>query len=82
MDEVIKKLNIKCPSGNPLSEPYTFNLMFNTQIDPTRKLTGYLRPETAQGISVNFKRMLDYNGGKVVQELDWLFIMKYLLKLA
>ena len=39
MDEVIKKLDIKYPSGNPLSEPYAFNLMFNAQTGPTRKLT-------------------------------------------
>lgn len=65
LGEVIKRLDIKSPSGNPLSEPYAFNLMFSTQIGPTGKLTGYLRPETAQGIFVNFKRMLDYNGGKM-----------------
>lgn len=27
--------------------------------------TGYLRPETAQGIFVNFRRLLDYNNGKM-----------------
>jgi glycyl-tRNA synthetase len=39
--------------------------MFNTQIGPTGKLTGYLRPETAQGIFVNFRRLLDANSGRM-----------------
>ncbi len=66
LGETIKLLDIKSPtSGNVLSEPYAFNLMFSTQIGPTGKLTGYMRPETAQGIFVNFKRLLDYNGGKM-----------------
>lgn len=28
-------------------------------------MTGYLRPETAQGIFVNFKRLMDFNGGQL-----------------
>lgn len=66
LGETINQLGIKSPTtGNVLSEPYAFNLMFSTQIGPTGKLTGYMRPETAQGIFVNFKRLLDYNGGKM-----------------
>lgn len=60
-----KELNVVSEAGNPLSAPYPFNLMFSTMIGPTGKLTGYLRPETAQGIFVNFKRLLDFNGGQV-----------------
>ncbi|KAL9648111.1 hypothetical protein ABK040_007476 [Willaertia magna] len=60
---LIQKYNIRSPTtGNELSEPYPFNLMFVTQIGPTGKLKGYMRPETAQGIFVNFKRLLEYNG--------------------
>jgi len=65
MKECIARLKIKSPSGNDLSDPYPFNLMFKTEIGPTGKLTGYLRPETAQGIFVNFRRLLDYNGGRM-----------------
>ncbi|KAG2370778.1 hypothetical protein C9374_003246 [Naegleria lovaniensis] len=63
LDELIKKYGIKSPTtGNELSEAYPFNLMFSTPIGPTGKVKGYLRPETAQGIFVNFKRLLEYNG--------------------
>ena len=63
LHELIQKYGIKSPNnGNALSEPYPFNLMFSTPIGPTGKLKGYLRPETAQGIFVNFKRLLEYNG--------------------
>ena len=40
---------------SPLSPPFRFNLMFKTSIGPRGDLTGYLRPETAQGIFVNFR---------------------------
>ncbi|EFC42863.1 Glycyl-tRNA synthetase [Naegleria gruberi] len=63
LDELIQKYGIKSPTtGNELSASYPFNLMFSTPIGPTGKLKGYLRPETAQGIFVNFKRLLEYNG--------------------
>jgi len=63
---VIESLGIKSPkTGNPLSDPYEFNLMFGIQIGPTGDQKGYLRPETAQGMFVNFKNLLDYNGGRM-----------------
>ena len=40
---------------NGISAPFNFNLMFRTSIGPKGDLTGFLRPETAQGIFVNFK---------------------------
>lgn len=42
-----------------------FNLMFSTMIGPTGKELAFLRPETAQGIFMNFRRMLEYNNGKL-----------------
>ena len=39
--------------------------MFKTEIGPSGNLTGYLRPETAQGMFLNFQRLLDYNGGRM-----------------
>ncbi|XP_021910860.1 glycine--tRNA ligase, mitochondrial 1, partial [Carica papaya] len=50
---------------NPLSDPYPFNLMFQTSIGPSGLSTGYMRPETAQGIFVNFKDLYYYNGNKL-----------------
>ncbi|VDK85287.1 unnamed protein product [Litomosoides sigmodontis] len=66
MHSVIVKHNIKSPiTGNELSEPIAFNLMFPTVIGPTGDFKAYLRPETAQGIFVNFKRLLEFNQGKL-----------------
>ena len=65
MAKVVKEFDIKSRNGNDLSEPMDFNLMFQTQIGPTGAMKGYLRPETAQGIFVNFKRLLDFNQGKL-----------------
>lgn len=66
MEVILKKLKIKAPdTGNDLSAPEEFNLMFKTEIGPSTNLTGYLRPETAQGIFVNFHKLLEFNGGRV-----------------
>ncbi|PRQ30436.1 putative glycine--tRNA ligase [Rosa chinensis] len=40
--------------NHPLSNPYPFNLMFQTSIGPSGSSTGFFHPETAQGIFVNF----------------------------
>lgn len=66
MSDVLTKYNMKSPTtGNDLSEPLEFNLMFATQIGPTGLIKGFLRPETAQGIFVNFKRLLEFNQDKL-----------------
>jgi glycyl-tRNA synthetase len=52
-----------CPvCGGKLSEPRPFNLMFETSIGPVKEegSTVYLRPETAQGIFLDFKTTLQY----------------------
>ncbi len=56
-------LNAPCPvCGNKESftEPRNFNLMFETHIGANRDASSvvYLRPETAQGIYVNFKNVV------------------------
>ncbi|OII77189.1 glycyl-tRNA synthetase [Cryptosporidium andersoni] len=67
----LDKYSILAPSGAEWSNPYPFNLMFKTKIGPKQSEdddkcnTGFLRPETAQGIFVNFRRLLDYNGKKL-----------------
>ena len=53
----------KCPvCGGDLSEPREFNLMFETTIGPVKESgsTVYLRPETAQGIFLDFKTVLGF----------------------
>ncbi len=53
---------IKCPAcGAPaLTEPRAFNLMFKTYVGPVEEdsAVAYLRPETAQGIFVQFDNVL------------------------
>merc|ERR1719201_3065554 len=64
--EVFQKYEIKSPdTKNDLTEPVEFNLMFPTPIGPTGMLTGYLRPETAQGIFLNFKFCLEQNSNQM-----------------
>ncbi len=52
-----------CPEGgqHDLSAPRHFNLMFKTFLGATDEaaVSAYLRPETAQGMFVNFKSILD-----------------------
>lgn len=56
---VIAKYQLKSPKGNALSDPFPFNLMFSSTIGPEGHKTGYMRPELAQGIILNFKRLMD-----------------------
>lgn len=52
----------KCPDcGGALGTPRQFNMMFKTQVGATEDSTSvsYLRPETAQGMFVNFKNIID-----------------------
>lgn len=51
-----------CPAcGGELTEPHLFNLMFKTSMGPIEEEANivYLRPETAQGIFVNFQNVLN-----------------------
>ncbi|MEK9154452.1 MAG: glycine--tRNA ligase [Patescibacteria group bacterium] len=51
-----------CPvCGGELTEPRQFNTMMKTYLGPVENDTGltYLRPETAQGMFVNFKNIID-----------------------
>jgi glycyl-tRNA synthetase len=61
MGAAIREKGLKSPEGNELSEPQQFNMMFKTSVgsvDGTDTAV-YLRPETAQGMFVNFKNILD-----------------------
>ncbi len=48
-----------CGSANSFTEPRNFNLMLKTSVGPMEDTSSlaYLRPETAQGIFVNFKNI-------------------------
>ena len=64
--KVISK--IKCPEcGGELTPPRQFNLMFKTFIGPVEEKATetYLRPETAQGIFVDYKSILDTQRMKI-----------------
>ncbi|TRY58131.1 hypothetical protein DNTS_009808 [Danionella cerebrum] len=64
--DLFVQYDVKSPStGNDLTAPISFNLMFQTSIGPGGNMQGYLRPETAQGIFLNFKRLLEFNQGKL-----------------
>jgi glycyl-tRNA synthetase len=50
----------KCPDcGGDLGEERQFNMMFETQVGAQGDTKSYLRPETAQGMFVNFKNIVD-----------------------
>lgn len=68
MSAVICRYGIKSPeTGNEvnfilyleLSYPEQFNLMLPTSVGPSTKIPSFLRPETAQGIFLNFPRLLE-----------------------
>ena len=58
-----------CPvcGSRDLTEPRPFNLMFKTQVGPVSEegAFAYLRPETAQGIFVNFNNVLTTTARKL-----------------
>jgi len=57
----IKEKGLKSPEGNELSEPQQFNMMFKTSVGSVdgSDTVIYMRPETAQGMFVNFKNIID-----------------------
>jgi glycyl-tRNA synthetase len=63
VEELVAAYEISCPAcGAPLAGRAVeeFNLMFETTIGPGAGQAGYLRPETAQGIFVEFPRLKEY----------------------
>lgn len=63
VEEIIAEQNLECPNcGESLAgiEVSSFNLMFETNIGPGSSSPGYLRPETAQGIFVEFPQLKEY----------------------
>jgi glycyl-tRNA synthetase len=68
-------VGVQCPEcGGELEPSGEFQLMFQTRIGVTKedgdeqtvkKSEGYLRPETAQGMFINFQRLLKFNRDKL-----------------
>ena len=66
LEKIILENNISCSEcGGKLSKIWDYNLMFKTQIGAKGNKVGYMRPETAQGIFILFKRLSRYFGGRL-----------------
>lgn len=70
--QLIKENKFPCPNcgAKDFTEPKQFNLMFSTTVGATSadddpSALAYLRPETAQGIFINFKNVLDTSRRKL-----------------
>ena len=63
MSKIIEQYKIACPncSSTDWTQPREFNLLFETHIGivPEKQSLAYLRGETAQGMFINFKNVLD-----------------------
>jgi len=58
LEQMLEDNNAKCEKcGTPLHKASTFNLMLGTSVGPMGGTQGYLRPETAQGIFIDFKNI-------------------------
>ena len=60
LKETIEKRKIRCPEcDGTFNEPRLFLTMFKTSIGPYSDAVGYGRPEAAQGIFVEFRRLFE-----------------------
>ncbi len=60
IDTFISENHVRCPEcGGELGHAEYFSTMFRTNIGPYGDVTGYGRPEAAQGIFVDFKRVFE-----------------------
>ncbi|MBN1677314.1 MAG: glycine--tRNA ligase [Candidatus Thermoplasmatota archaeon] len=66
LGKMLRESGVLCPEcGGGLTAPKRFNLMFKTSIGAGRGKTAYLRPETAQGMFVNFSQVYRYGREKL-----------------
>jgi glycyl-tRNA synthetase len=66
MDRALREAGIKCEKcGNKLGKVEKFNLLFKTQVGPYGGSSSYLRPETTQGIYVDFPYLFKTQGMKL-----------------
>ncbi|MCL4359068.1 MAG: glycine--tRNA ligase [Candidatus Thermoplasmatota archaeon] len=65
-DNLLENISIKCEKcGAEIKEVYNFNLMFALEKNEKEASRLYLRPETAQGIFINFRLLNNYFRGKL-----------------
>lgn len=63
-----KMMPVKCSVLTPeavLKSPVGNDVFLSTPIGPTGQVNAFLRPDNAVGIFVNFKRLLEFNAGKL-----------------
>lgn len=66
LGKVLKEIGAKClECGGEITSPKRFNLMFKTSMGAGKGKIAYLRPETAQGMFVNFSQVYRYNREKL-----------------
>lgn len=66
LTKIIKEKKLKCPKcKGELGEVKIFNLMLKTFVGPLESNVAYLRPETAQGIFINFKNIFNATRAKL-----------------
>jgi glycyl-tRNA synthetase len=64
--EMLKSADVRCERcGAKLEGSEVFNLMLGTKIGPLGGIEGYMRPETAQGIFLDFKNLYRIYGLKL-----------------
>ncbi|MBS7629497.1 glycine--tRNA ligase, partial [Candidatus Bathyarchaeota archaeon] len=65
LDNMLRSRGVTCPEcRGEFSEPKYVQTMFETTIGPYAEAIGYGRPEAAQGIFVNFKRVYEVGRGR------------------
>jgi glycyl-tRNA synthetase len=66
MTEALRERGVRCPDcGGGLGEVFEFNAMFKTAVGPGGRRRAFLRPETAQGIFIDFKRLYRHARGRL-----------------
>lgn len=67
LSQAIISWGVPCPScgAKEFAAAKPFNLMFSLNIGPKEGSTGYARPETAQGIFLDFPRVFRMHGSKL-----------------
>jgi len=66
LGKLLREHQVKCAlCGGDLTEPKRFNLMFKTLVGAGKGKVAYLRPETAQGMFVNFAQVYRYGREKL-----------------
>jgi len=66
LDELISQYEIRCPNcGGDLGNVQRFNLLFQTVIGPYSNNLGFIRPETAQGMFIDFAKLYELSNRRL-----------------